>query len=72
MIGALRHHAAERIDLLDQVSLADAAYRRVAAHLPQRLDVVREQQRARAETRGGKRGFGAGMAATDHDHVKMY
>ena len=38
-----RHGAAERIDLLDQVPLADAADGRIAAHLPERLDVVREQ-----------------------------
>ena len=39
-----RHGAAQRIDFLDQVALADAADRRVAAHLPQRLDVVGQQQ----------------------------
>ena len=43
-----RHGAAQRIDFLDQVPLADAADRRVAAHLAQRLDVVREQQRLAA------------------------
>jgi hypothetical protein len=42
---AARHRAAQRVDLLDQMALADAADRRVAAHLAERLDVVRQQQR---------------------------
>ena len=66
-----RHGAAERVDLLDQVALADAADGRVAAHLPERLDVVRQQQRAAPHARGGQRRFGAGMAAADHDHVEL-
>ena len=54
---------------LDQVALADAADRRIAAHRADGLDVVRQQQRARTGTRGRERGFGAGVAAADHDHV---
>ena len=68
-VGRARHRAAERVDLLHEVALADAADRRVAAHLADRLDVVREQQRARARAGRGERGFGAGVAATDHDHI---
>ena len=37
------HGTAQRIDFLDQVPLADATDRRVATHLPQRLDIVRKQ-----------------------------
>ena len=36
-VGGLRHDAAERVDLLDQVALADAADGRVAAHLRRRF-----------------------------------
>ena len=68
-IGGARHDAAERVDFLDQVALADAADRRVAAHRADGLDVVREQQRARTGARGRERGFGAGVAAADHDDV---
>ena len=70
-IGRQRHRAAERIDLLDQMSLADAADGRIAAHLPDGFDVVREQQRTCAGARRRERGFGAGVAATDHDHVEL-
>ena len=69
-IRGARHHAAQRVDLLDQVTLADAADGGIAAHLAQRLDGLREQQRARAHARGGERGLGAGVPATDHDYVK--
>ena len=66
-----RHRAAERIDLLDQVALADAADGRVAAHLPERLDALRQQQRTRAHARRGQRGLGAGVAAADDDDVEF-
>jgi len=42
-IGRMRHRAAERVDLLDQMTLADAADRWVAAHLADRLDRMGEQ-----------------------------
>ena len=70
LVGGDRHRAAQRVDLLDEVPLADAADRRVARHLPERLDVVRQQQRAPAHARAGERGLGAGMAAADDDHVE--
>src|SRR5258708_1696864 len=49
-------------------ALADAADRRIAAHLTQRLDIVRQEQGALAHARSRKSGFGARMAAADHDY----
>ncbi len=66
-IGGLRHRAAERVDLLDQVTFADAADRRVAAHLPERLDALRQQQRTHAHARRGQSGLGAGVPAAYDD-----
>ena len=43
LIRGERHGAPQRIDLLDQMPLADAADRRIATHLPQRLYIVCEQ-----------------------------
>ena len=43
LVRGQRHGAAQGVDLLDQMSLADAADRGVAAHLPQRLDIVGQQ-----------------------------
>ncbi len=68
-IGRPRHQAAEGVDLLHQVALADTADRRVAAHLADGLDVVRQQQRARAAACRRQGRLGAGMAAAHHDHV---
>jgi hypothetical protein len=70
LVGGRRHRAAQRIDLLDQMPLADAADRRIAAHRPQRVEVVRQQQRIRTHARRGERSFGAGMAAADDDHIE--
>jgi hypothetical protein len=50
--------------------LADAADRRVAAHLSQRFDILRQQQRLRAPTRGwrARAASDAGVtAAYDND-----
>jgi len=71
LVGGQRHGAAHGIDFLDQVALADAADRGVAAHLPQRFDVVAEQQSLAAHAGRRQRGLGAGMAAADDDHVKF-
>jgi len=70
LVGGGRHRAAQGVHLLHQMALADAADAGVAAHLPKRLDVVRQQQRGAAHTCGGQRGLGAGMAATNDDHIK--
>ena len=69
-VGGQRHGAAERVHFFYQMTLADAADRRVARHLPQRLDIVGQQQGVAAHARGRQRGFGTGMAAAHHDHVK--
>ncbi len=69
-VGGLRHHPAERIDFLDQMPLADATDRRIAAHLADRFDIVAEQQGARTGTRRGQCGLGAGVAATDDDYLE--
>src|SRR5690606_21751922 len=49
-----------------QVALADPADGGIAAHRPDRLDAVCQQQGARARARRGQRGLGAGIAAADH------
>ena len=70
-IDRSRHRAAQRIDFVGQVALADPADRRVAAHLPERFDVLRNEQRARARARGGQRGFRAGVSAANYDYVEV-
>ena len=69
---ALRHLAAERVDFLDQVSLADAADRRVARHLADVVEVQRDHQGVAAHACGGERRLDAGMARADDDHVEAF
>ena len=69
-VGRRGHGTAQRVHLLHEVSLADAADAGVAAHLPQRLDVVRQQQRRAAHARGGQGGLGARVATANNDDVK--
>ena len=68
-IRGLRHRAAECVDFPDQMALADAADGRVAAHLADGFDAVREQQGECTGASRGESGFGAGVAAADHDDV---
>jgi hypothetical protein len=69
-IDRARHGAAERVDLLREMPLADTADGRVAAHLPKRLEILRQEQRAHAHARRGQRGLGAGVTAADDDTAK--
>jgi len=65
----VRHDAAERIDFLHEVALADAADGRVARHLADGLGIVGQQQGLGPEPRARRSRLGAGMAAADHDHI---
>ncbi len=69
-VGGQRHGAAQGIDFLDQMALADPADGGVAAHLAQGFHIVGQQQRLHAHACSRECGLGAGMAAADHDHVK--
>jgi hypothetical protein len=70
LIGGERHRAAEGVDFTHEVSLADAADRRVARHLAQRLDIVGQQQRRATRARARQRRLGARVATADHNDVK--
>jgi hypothetical protein len=70
-IGGQRHSAAQGVDFFDQMALANATDRRVAAHLPQRFDVVAEQKRFAAHASRRQSGLGSGMATADHDHIEF-
>jgi hypothetical protein len=53
------------------MAFANAANRRIAAHLTEGFDVVRQQKRLVAHTRGRQSGFRAGMTAANDDYVKL-
>ena len=66
-----RHRAAQRIDFLDEMPLADAADRRIAGHLPQCFDAVGEKQRLASHPRARERGLGPGVAAADDNDIVL-
>ena len=68
-VDGAAHDAVQGIDLAHQMALAQPADGGIAGHLADRVEPVREQQRARAEPRRRGRGLAAGMAAAHHDHV---
>ncbi|MNY36846.1 hypothetical protein D3C86_1713630 [compost metagenome] len=72
LVRGRRHRTAHRVHFLDQMPLANAANRRIAAHLTQRLDVMAQQQRLAAHAGGGKRGFGAGVTTTDDNDIELF
>jgi hypothetical protein len=63
------HQAVESIDLAHQVALAQPADRRVARHLADGREPVRDQRRARAHAGRSRSSFAAGMAAADNNDV---
>jgi hypothetical protein len=65
------HRAAERIDLANNLALADAADRRIAAHLPDGVAVRREQCGIRSKSRGSERGLDSGVAGANNDYIKV-
>jgi pimeloyl-ACP methyl ester carboxylesterase len=71
-IDRARHRTAKRIDLFREMALANTADRRIAAHLPERLEVVGQKQRARAGPRGGQGCLGPSMTATDDNAIKDF
>ncbi len=68
-VDRARHRAAQRVDFLCQVALADAADGRVAAHLPQRVEAMRHEQRPGTRARGSQGGFRTGVTAANDDDV---
>ena len=70
MVNCLRHQAAKRIHFFYQVSFPNAANRRVAAHLPQSVDIVCQKQSLLTHSRCGHRGLSACMTPANDDDVK--
>ncbi len=65
------HQAAQRIHLMDQVALADAADGGIAGHLRNGIEVLRDQPHARTPTGRGPGRLTAGMARTHDDDIHL-
>src|SRR5882757_6519298 len=64
------HSTAERIDFLDEVSLANSTNSRIAAHLAKGLDALGEEERMQSHPCGRERRLGTSMPSADHDDIK--
>ncbi len=70
LIGGPGHGAAQGIDFLHQMALANATDGRVTGHLPQSLNVVGQQQGLRTHARSRQGGFSTGMATTNDNDIE--
>jgi hypothetical protein len=68
-IRHLAHHAAERVDLADQVALRDTAHGRIAGHLRDEIQVHGDHGGTQAHSGARPRSFATGMPGADNDHV---
>jgi len=68
-IGRSAHQSVERIDLSDQMALADAANRRIAGHDADSGCGMRHQSRAGAKPCSCSSGLRAGVSASDNDNI---
>ncbi len=69
-VGHFAHDAAQGVDFADQVSLRDAAYGGIAAHLGDEVHVHGDERGLETHARRGHGGLAAGVTrAHDHDIV---
>ncbi len=71
LVGDAAHQAVERVDLADQMALAEPADRRIAGHRADGREFVRHQRGFGAHPGRRSRGFAAGVAAADDDNVEF-
>jgi hypothetical protein len=69
-IGRAPDQAVERIDLAHQMSFAEPADRRIAAHRADCREIEAYERGARTHPRGRRRRFAAGMTAADNQDIE--
>ena len=69
-IGHPAHQPVERIDLADQMALAETADGGIAGHRADGRKAMGHQRRPRTHARRRARGLAAGVAAADDDDVE--
>jgi hypothetical protein len=64
------HKAVKRVDLADQVALAEAADRRIARHRAHGRKAMRDERRAGPHAGGGRRRLASGVASANDNGVE--
>ena len=70
-VGGTGDDPIEGIDLADEMTLAEAPNRRVAAHRANGLEIEADKRHARTHARGDGRRLDAGVTAADYDDVEV-
>jgi hypothetical protein len=68
-VSGFAHDSVEGVDFTDEVSFAQAADRRIAGHLADRVTPLGQEQCSSAQTRRRRRCFTAGMTATNDKDI---
>ena len=71
-VGDFAHDAAQGVHFADQVSLGNAADRRIAGHLGNEVDVEGVEGGLQAHAGGGHGGFAAGVSGADDDYIELF
>jgi hypothetical protein len=71
-VGNLAHDSAQRVDFAHQVSLRDAADRRVARHLRDQINVERVESGLQSHACGGHCRLASGVAGAHHNNVELF
>lgn len=71
-IGCLRHDAAQRINFLYDMPLANSTNGGIARHVPHGIDILCDEQGANADACSGQCGFYAGVAATHYNDIILH
>src|SRR5688572_21596842 len=66
------HDSAQRINLSHQVPLGDPSDRWIARHLPDEIEVQRDQPGLSTQPSSRGRGLAAGVSGADHNHVENF
>ena len=72
LVGGPGHDTAHGIDFTRQMAFADAANRRIAAHLTDCFDILRQQRRASTHASRRAGSFRTGVATTDDNDIKRF
>jgi hypothetical protein len=70
-VRCARHDATQGIDFLHQMTLADAANGRIAAHLAEGVDIMREQESTGTQACRRQGRLGAGMTTANDDDLEL-
>jgi hypothetical protein len=71
-VGNPAHLTTQGVDLLDELTLGETAYRRIAGHQGNGVEVDIEQERLTTHTRCRKGSLAACVAAPDNDHIIFF